>query len=833
MNAKNGAKKEMKLFKKNGAMYRTVASFVTVLFVFSGIPAPVSLADMVLITDDTNRPAATVTLAQANAKQTAVSPEVPSGSAIQNPSPLSLGQGKSQENTKAAASQANAQTANATTASVPAVPSGWTRTEGNANFAFQTRVSGEPRLGRFNYTLYLMDLRSGAETDLVVYGEFTGVSSVGSMVYVSPDGAHVFCSRNVYSSSVGLGNGWEVVADGRAILQGTLGNVQFAASDTAQVTVTQNGQTKTYEIELATGYIKVPAGWTRAVSNAYYAFQVSGSGSMAVLKVKDLLTGAETELIRVDGSVPYPAHIDSNYDVLADGSAVIYGTTQPPYGSTTYVQKMGTSAGKITLQGYVTSTGYNRVSKVLTLNLENTVSVNPSWNTRTVYVDIGSFSELKNVFNGAGYGVYQSSDAYYLFLEGYWSKVSEISPANGDSLVETVRASQDMIFLHWRRTGATGTKEIYQLYNMRYSYPVGFYVSITEQEYLQNAIPMVPTGWTRATSNARFAFQVRSEKINGSNATSLYLLDLNTGKEQLLIAGVAGSTTIPTIYDVSPDGTAVIFSYTSAGVSKTAVKLLADTTNQNVFYLDGVLSGISFENNGQVVKLTLTSGVSTWVALNTLKVVPPPVPADWTRATSNENFAFRLTGNPTMKTLSLMDLTTGKVQTVTVVRGNEVLAQDYDVSPDGSTVVYGVSSTVYIQKIANSAKKLIISGKLKDVSFDGNLAVITKTDGKQVWVDMTSLKAVPRPVPTGWTAVPSISTLAYQVISGNQVRVMDLWTGNVSEKPTSQNQGSIRSGLYYVITETGLKEIYSVRVGRSTVLKSYDPVTKKWEAYTA
>jgi hypothetical protein len=110
-------------------------------------------------------------------------------------------------------------------------------------------------------------------------------------------------------------------------------------------------------------------------------------------------------------------------------------------------------------------------------------------------------------------------------------------------------------------------------------------------------------------------------------------------------------------------------------------------------------------------------------------------------------------------------------------------------------------------------------------------AVITKTNGSQTWVDMNTLKIVPRPIPAGWTAVPSLATLAYQTISGNKVRVMNLTTGAVSEKPSSQDRRGYRSGLYYVMTATGLKEIYTVKSGRRSVLKSYDPVTRKWASF--
>ena len=443
--------------------------------------------------------------------------------------------------------------------SEPTVPEGWTRAAGNGNFAFQTRTSSEPRPGRFNYSLYLKDLRTGTEISLDSFGEFTGVSSVGNKVYVSQDGNSVFYSRNVYGG-VGFGDGWEVVlrssSGSRAVLHGTLDNVQFLSQSVAEVTMTFQGVQRSYNVELSTGYIVLPEGWTRAGSNSFYAFRETQAGSQLVLSLMDLRTGAVLELGRADIGGAYPQHFDG-YDVLSDGSAAIFGTTRMPYGSSTYVRQLEGS-GQLTLNGRVTASTYDSVAHVLRLDLENTVPVNPSWSTRTVLVDMNSFSSLTSIYAGNAYEVFQSDQAYYVLVEGHLEKVSGINPADGTVIVEAVRASHDLIYFHWKK----GATDIYQLYNMMYSYPSGMFVSITAQEYLQGAIPLVPEGWTRAASNARYAYQiVFFTDPSGMNYFRLETMDLLSGKSVVVrqVRNVPGGEDFTGFVDIAPGGKYVVY----------------------------------------------------------------------------------------------------------------------------------------------------------------------------------------------------------------------------------------------------------------------------------
>jgi len=148
-------------------------------------------------------------------------------------------------------------------------------------------------------------------------------------------------------------------------------------------------------------------------------------------------------------------------------------------------------------------------------------------------------------------------------------------------------------------------------------------------------------------------------------------------------------------------------------------------------------------------------------------------------------------------------------------------------------VIYEMYFRMHVQKISDPKTIWVGGGIPRSISISGHFVTFVYPDGTRVRISTETFKSVPSPMPVGWKAVPSASNLAYQIVAGNRVKVMDLTTGVVSSKPSSQNLGSVRKGLYYVITSAGLREIYSVKVGQSTLLKGYDPLTKKWFSYRA
>jgi|GEM_PF-5628933 len=110
----------------------------------------------------------------------------------------------------------------------------------------------------------------------------------------------------------------------------------------------------------------------------------------------------------------------------------------------------------------------------------------------------------------------------------------------------------------------------------------------------------------------------------------------------------------------------------------------------------------------------------------------PTLPAGWTRAPSNPNFAFQVSHPQTDQyALKLQDLRNGQIQQLVsgpVSTGN--VPNIFDVSPDGLTVVYEgnatpaitpnsviQSSIIYIQRIANAQEPWFFQGNLQAVEF--------------------------------------------------------------------------------------------------------------------
>ncbi len=121
----------------------------------------------------------------------------------------------------------------------------------------------------------------------------------------------------------------------------------------------------------------------------------------------------------------------------------------------------------------------------------------------------------------------------------------------------------------------------------------------------------------------------------------------------------------------------------------------------------------------------------------------PPVPEGWTRAASNPNFAFQAgveyyySGVP-FYTINLLNLTTGEKQVLTKLFTEYYQRPEvYDVSPDGTTVIYDIISiprtttsfrTVYIQRIKDPTQQVAIDGELQSIAFDskGNVNIVIR-----------------------------------------------------------------------------------------------------------
>ena len=110
--------------------------------------------------------------------------------------------------------------------------------------------------------------------------------------------------------------------------------------------------------------------------------------------------------------------------------------------------------------------------------------------------------------------------------------------------------------------------------------------------------PNVPTGWTRAASNANFALQVQTSGLS----QVLVAKNLLTGAETK-VATTPLLSKIGSRYDIAADGKTVFYSITkSNGLSGTAVaQSLTDPLKKAT--LSGIVTSVQFVNGYWVLKI--------------------------------------------------------------------------------------------------------------------------------------------------------------------------------------------------------------------------------------
>jgi len=259
--------------------------------------------------------------------------------------------------------------------------------------------------------------------------------------------------------------------------------------------------------------------------------------------------------------------------------------------------------------------------------------------------------------------------------------------------------------------------------------------------------PVVPQGWTRTASNVNYAF-----KIDGGRIT---LKDLTTNKDYWVWTfEKAGS------FDVSPDGQQIIYD----GYGRTTSPI-PPTDVIYIQSLPALLSGggiTSTSIEGEKIEtlkfVTAQDGKKIAVIITAMHVYEYETAtgfwrATWTRATSNKNYAFQSVyervGGYSRYTLQLMNLVTNQRQNIaTRMDPYGGYTGVYDVSSDGSTVIYDIEGplyptpvphTTYLQRISDPAAKLALNGiALQSITYEssGKVAVINNT----IRVDLVTLQ---------------------------------------------------------------------------------------------
>jgi hypothetical protein len=281
----------------------------------------------------------------------------------------------------------------------------------------------------------------------------------------------------------------------------------------------------------------------------------------------------------------------------------------------------------------------------------------------------------------------------------------------------------------------------------------------TKNLHIVSDLPKVPTGWTRATSNANYAFQISYTRVGGYFQNTLVVQNLVTGATENLISVINPAFGVLTdVYDVSADGTTVIY---GAGIAApdhayqytysvfvqhlgkpqeklqipgTLLSVQADATNKDLVVLE-------------VKKDTYTSIMT--VNTKNLHIVSdlPKVPTGWTRATSNVNYAFQIQTSGKSQVLVAKNLLTGaEIKGVTTLPLSKI-GSKYDIAPDGKTVVYSISGpgtalgTTVVQSLADPSKKVTLAGTVTAIKFVNGYWILT-VNGRSVKVNPITLKIV-------------------------------------------------------------------------------------------
>ncbi len=116
------------------------------------------------------------------------------------------------------------------------------------------------------------------------------------------------------------------------------------------------------------------------------------------------------------------------------------------------------------------------------------------------------------------------------------------------------------------------------------------------------------------------------------------------------------------------------------------------------------------------------SGLISDVFTDSIVVDIPPV-APWISAPSNANFAFRVAQNPSGYSLELRYIPGGGV---TLLYVDAAMAPDtFDVTPDGSKVIFERDGNAYVQRIGEPWTTLTVQGDLKSIQYYPNYVMLT------------------------------------------------------------------------------------------------------------
>jgi hypothetical protein len=595
----------------------------------------------------------------------------------------------------------------------------------------------------------------------------------------------------------------------------------------------------------------VPSGWTRAKTNENFAIRISHESYDQILDVMDLRTGVSTKIIQIYAGPSTGHPLKEPIDVDPSGKYVIYTTDTWSVGGTDfyvssiqnpddtfnfYIGKfqplsiqyqenkilINTKADPYRPAGVyevdlVTSAvvfspdvpeGWTPVSSnaavAYRISFHNTNPNELNYHLlEAMDLNTGKIIEVRKAYSAPGGEAFKgfvdvSSDGKYIVYEvvytrGSFPQTVEVLNLNdgtvfkvftGHATLERVDYFENHIDLH---TGAVEQENVVS----------GTYI-VQLSDGTFRFVPDVPEGWTRAASNANYAFTVGPVVVNGFHYNQgIQVMDLRTGQIQVVgqrLDARAGFYPTPYMLDMSPDGKKVVSQVEEPYEGHRWIEIFdlsSQTDSLKVGIERATVDSMVFE--GEEVRVhTVPSSVDTKprgtyivnMTDGSYQFVQD-VPEGWTRAASNANFAFHVkeevVGGKTIKTLQLLDLMTGQVQEVVKTQPPAITTfSRYDVSADGNAVIYEMNSYMHVQSISDPATLWAGGGIPTSVSTSGHLVNFVYEDGTNIWIDTQTFQWVPMALPSGWTRAVSNPNYAIQVqtVGVKQILVVkDLMTG--------------------------------------------------------
>jgi len=595
--------------------------------------------------------------------------------------------------------------------------------------------------------------------------------------------------------------------------------------------------------------LPVPDGWTRTASNPNFARRIESSGPTLYAKVLNLITQKET---LVGTATDYRAHV-SIQDVSPDGkAAIVFYYAAPGYGlSAVYVQSINDLGKFQRIDGVFQSVTFQNGNAIVTTDMgtktvdlstfpaeppSSTVQAPNNSNLSFVIVDDGSQKKifLKNKSTGSQDLIItvassQTVDAMDVDPEGriallnvkrqdkldtgsiydtgdvHVYSIAQKSMVQPEQIAYTTGESLGKSTIQGIVTNYTFVNDlvlintfIYNVYPLGVSNGNGVVLDISKLRATVGE-PILSKDGTMSTPQGDKLIFGSTRK--GNNSVAIY--ERATGKiayQRLSTHGFGGIKAINSTgeYAIAASDSNAVYNVPIQDLTKTASTLLFPTNGSvlvSAQFIDTNTAKLTFENGQKFLLNVMT---------NTFTPEPPAIPAGWTRATSNSDYAFRVdTQNTYLLRLQLMDLQSGQTQLLTTASiesyGDQVF-NIRDVSPDGQHVVFSTASGAQVQRIDNPNTKIAIGIPYGLASIDwatlssGEKVAVLRGRGQDVFIVNLSNLTYSR-----WSQARSNQNYAFQVTTKSDqsctnfptwscynytkdtLQLLDLRTGNIQE----------------------------------------------------